>query len=157
MSGERDEKESRKDAYARALRQLVRREHSREELRQWLAQRGYAVAVIDTVLGQLLEDGSQSDARFAEMFVRSRAGRGYGPLRIRAELDSHRIDRDLVEAAFASEAADWEARAGGQLARHFGDTPAGDFASRAKYHRYLLRRGFDGATVGKAIRALTSR
>ena len=60
---------------ARAVRLLARREHSRAELRQKLRLKHRNEAplsdeLLDAVLDKLVEDGYQSDKRFAELLVR---------------------------------------------------------------------------------------
>jgi regulatory protein len=81
----------------RALSLLTRREHSRWELEQKLHQRGFTSQNILSVLQQLIEEGWQSDHRFAECYIRSRINAGFGPLRIRAELKHRRIQDFLID------------------------------------------------------------
>ena len=58
---------------------LARREHSRLELYQKLKQRQFEPDVINSELNKLLDEGLQSDERFAEAFLRSRIDKGKGP------------------------------------------------------------------------------
>lgn len=81
----------------KALALLTRREHSRWELEQKLHQRGFTAQKIVPVLQQLIEEGWQSDDRFAECYVCSRINAGFGPLRIRAELKRRRIQDFLID------------------------------------------------------------
>jgi len=143
--------EARQKAYACALRLLVRREHSARELRFKLERREIDVAVIDEVLAQLVDDGYLSDARFAEVFVRSRYERGVGPLRIRAELRERGVEDHLVEDAFRELAADWFDAARRQRDRRFGAAPPEDFRERARQMRFLQQRGFSGEQARAAL------
>jgi len=138
-------------AYACALRLLVRREHSQRELRFKLERREYDAAVIEAVLAQLLDEGYLSDARFAEVFVRSRHERGVGPLRIRAELRERGVDDPLVEAAFRELGADWFAAACRQRDKRFGASPPQDFRERVRQMRFLQQRGFSGEQARAAV------
>lgn len=127
-----------------AIRLLARREYSRAELWQRLSARGHDDQAIETCLAALVEQSLQSDARFAESFVRSRIFRGQGPRRIRADLGQRGIDRAMIgEALRAAEAeVDWFELACEVLARRFsepGDTPR----ERARRERFLAGRGFD--------------
>lgn len=137
----------------RALALLVRREHSRKELARKLAERGIerdaALAAVDRLAG----DGWQSDVRFAEMLVRSRVGQGQGPVRIRAELGTHGLGKDMIEAALADFDGSW-AQAASELAqrRFGGGLASGDVAQRRKAADFLYRRGFDGESVRAALR-----
>ncbi|MDR9439047.1 MAG: regulatory protein RecX [Halomonas sp.] len=137
-----------------AIRLLARREYSRHELAERLAAKGHEVEAITDCLDALAEQGLQSDARFAESFLRSRILRGQGPLKIRVELERRGLGREAIRHAFAaSEQAgegDWFALAGESLARRFtgpGDTPR----ERARRERFLTSRGFDFDQVRHAL------
>lgn len=138
-------------SYACGLRLLVRREHSERELRFKLERREYEAAVIDEVIARLVDDGYLSDARFAEVFVRSRYERGAGPLKIRAELRERGVDEGLVEDAFRELAADWFDAARQQRDRRFGMVPPQDFRERARQMRFLQQRGFSGEQARAAL------
>src|SRR5688572_248122 len=73
-------------AYRQALGLLVRREHSRAELGRKLRSRGVENDDADAALTTLARQDFQNDERFARAWARTRAGAGYGPVRIRAEL-----------------------------------------------------------------------
>ena len=145
--------EARQQAYACGLRLLVRREHSERELRFKLERREFETAVIDEVVTRLVEDGYLSDARFAEVFVRSRYERGTGPLKIRAELRERGVDEGLVEEAFRELVADWFDAARQQRERRFGTAPPQDFRERARQMRFLQQRGFSGEQARAALEA----
>lgn len=132
------------DAHAKALQLLARREHSRAELRRKLLGRDYPPGEVDAALAALAAEGWLSNARFAEMLVRSRLARGWGPRRLRQELARHEIDADTIAALLdaGADEASWGARARAQLERRFGAAPAADYNERARRARFLARRGF---------------
>jgi len=140
-------------AYDKALTLLARREHSARELKTKLARKGLDADDSAAALAKLQAQDFQNDARFGEMLVRSRIAQGYGPRWISAELRTHGIDaaraRELIDAA----ETDWPAVVRSQLRRRYGSKPAANVAERAKRVAFLLRRGFDAATVKLAIRA----
>lgn len=138
-------------AYQRALGLLVRREHSRRELKRKLGARGIAAEEAEDALSVLAKQDFQNDQRFAEALVRSRIVAGHGPLRIRAELSSHGIDRTSSEAALAQAAHDWLESAQTLLQRRFPTSRLGDPAQRRKAIDFLLRRGFDQSTARSAL------
>lgn len=140
-------------AYQRALGLLVRREHSRKELARKLRAKGVATDDMDVVLETLCRQEFQSDERFAEALARTRAGSAHGPSRIRAELASHGIGRDLVEAALEACQADWQASAQGLVARRYGGKDLSDQALRRKAVDFLLRRGFDQKMAFAAVKS----
>jgi regulatory protein len=131
----------------RALALLVRREHSRKELTRKLAERGIEGEAASAAVDRLTGDGWQSDARFAEMLVRTRVANSQGPIRIRAELGSHGLDRDAIEAAMTASEGDWCQIARDLVRRRFGPEFVSDPAHRRKVADFLYRRGFDGETV----------
>lgn len=140
--------------YTSGLRLLSRREHSVAELRRKLAQRGASAAEADTVLQRLIDEGSQSDERYAASRIRHRITTGHGPRWILAEFRHDTVDPEVVDRAFASEAPDWIEIARGQLQRRFGDEPATVSAERAKRMAFLLRRGFDPEHAAAALARL---
>ena len=140
-------------AYDKALTLLVRREHSARELKSKLARRGFDSAESAASIERLQSKDFQNDARFGEMLVRSRIEGGYGPRWIVAELKTHGIGegsaRELIEAA----EPDWPELIRRQLRRRYGGKPAASLAERSKRTIFLLRRGFDAATVQSVTRA----
>lgn len=139
-------------AYDKALTLLARREHSARELKSKLARKGLDATESASALADLQAKNYQSDARFGEMLVRSRIAQGYGPRWIVAELKTHGIAeakaRELIDAA----EPDWPALVRQLLRRRYGAKPA-TLAERTKRANFLLRRGFDAATVQSVTRA----
>lgn len=135
----------------RALALLVRREHSRVELTRKLAARGIEHDQARAAVDRMTAEGWQDDSRFAELLVRSRANNGYGPLRVRAELATHGLDREAVATAFEAYEGDWAENARDLARRRF---PAGfdDRAIQRKAAEFLARRGFTGDQIRAVIR-----
>ena len=102
---------------------------------------------------RLTDAGWQNDARFAESLVRSRAGNGYGPIHIRAELGTHGLDTQAIADALQTYEGDWLENARDLALRRFGEDYFHDPALRRKVADLLMRRGFDGETVRKANRS----
>lgn len=138
-------------AYQRALGLLVRREHSRRELKQKLSARGVSPEDADTALSTLARQDFQNDERFAEALARGRARAGHGPVRIRAELSGHGLDRTAVESALGQLAHDWLESACALVRRRFSSLNPNDPVQRRKATDFLLRRGFDQATARSAV------
>jgi regulatory protein len=136
-----------RSAYDRALGMLARREYSQRELRTRLEHAGYDESDSDAALRTLREQQYQDDRRFGEMIVRTRAGQGYGPARIRAELRSHGLADAAIQELLDQTDTDWTALAGAQLRKKYGSKPASDHVERGKRAAFLLRRGFAAATV----------
>jgi regulatory protein len=136
----------------RALGLLARREHSRKELSRKLTSRGMDAGEVQAAVDRLTGEGWQDDARFAESLVRSRAASGYGPIRIRAELSTHGLDREAIARAMDTFEGNWGEQARDLVRRRFGPDLGEDLAKRRKAADFLIRRGFDGASVRAATR-----
>ena len=132
---------------------LSRREHSERELRTKLIAKGHAVGEVADAVGRLKSGRQQSDDRFGEILARSRASHGYGPRRIEAELKSHGLNATAIRAVIDGCECDWVASAATQLRKRFGVLRAADAGERARRAQFLLRRGFDPATVRTVTRA----
>ncbi|RUO26128.1 hypothetical protein CWE09_05235 [Aliidiomarina minuta] len=126
----------------RAVHLLGRREHSAAELKRKLRQKGFAAEPIDEVLELLAERGWQSDQRFTESYIRQRIENGYGPLKIRFDLQQKGIASSMIEELLAAQETDWVELARQRYVRRFGETPAADEKERARRLRHLYQRGF---------------
>jgi regulatory protein len=147
MSRKRDEKPL-PSAYGKALGLLSRREHSERELKRKLDRTGYTGDETAQALARLQEQAFQSDDRFADLLVRSRVSQGQGPRRILAELRTHGIADTEAREALEREGTDWLVLARQIYRRRFPAAVAdGDRRESARRAAFLLRRGFDAATV----------
>lgn len=148
------------DVRRKAMALLARREHSRVELEGKLASRGMPADRITDVLNDLEREGSLSDRRYAEAFVRQRFEKGYGPVRIAQELRQRGVGADSVTAVLAQvgivEGLDpWTRGAIRVRAKRFGLAAPDDPRERARQERYLRYRGFTGEQVRAAMAANT--
>jgi regulatory protein len=132
----------------RALRLLVRREHSRAELARKLAPHAGSPEALEALLDQLLSKKQLSDERFAEGRARM-LSRKYGSARIRQDLKSKGVADEVIKAA-ASPEGELE-RAKGILARKYRE-PATTREERAKRARFLQSRGFPMDVITRLIR-----
>jgi regulatory protein len=123
---------------ARALRHLVRREHSRAELARKLAPHAESKEALEGVLDLLLSRRQQSDERFAEERARS-LSRKYGTARIRQDLKNRGVSEEISDRVSAG-LNDLE-KAKQILQRKYRE-PAQTREERAKRARFLQGRGF---------------
>lgn len=137
-----------------AVRLLARREHSRRELERKLAARQADPALVGQVLDDLEQRALLSDARFVEAYVAQRVRKGYGPLRIRAELAERGVAGDLVAQAFDDGGYDWGALLDELIQRRFGEGAAADSSELARRGRFLSGRGFPADIVGPRLRRM---
>ncbi|MCC5885096.1 MAG: regulatory protein RecX [Gammaproteobacteria bacterium] len=108
-------------------------------------------ALIEDTLDSLAEAGLQSDARYAEVLIRSRVNRGQGPLRIRADLRQRGLDAAAVEPLLEDYAEQWPDLAQQVVERRFGSDSAADRGEWARRARFLAGRGFPEGLVGRVL------
>jgi regulatory protein len=140
------------DLYQRAVRLLARREHTRAELARKLAPHG-TPEDIDTVLTALATSGLQSDARFAESYVRSQAAR-LGAARLRQTLRNKGVAAELVAAELDKAGLpDEQERARAVWQKKFAAPPA-DAREWARQARFLQGRGFSAEVIRRLLKAI---
>lgn len=136
-----------------AVRYLSRREYGIEELKRKLIQRGAQSGLVESVVSDCVEQNLVSDERFAEMYVRTRVRRHFGPLKIRGELRQRGIGDQVIAYAMQLEQEVWFDSAAYWVARRVHSEL--DFAARAKLHRSLMNRGFSYEQANVALDRLS--
>ena len=135
---------TRRPAYARLLDRAVRilavRDHSEQELRRKLSapvmskngpeEIDATAEDYDRVIAWCYEHRYLDDERFASRFLASRGRKGYGPARIRQELNQKGVARESIELARE------------QAIRKYGEPLPREFSEKVKIQRFLLYRGF---------------
>ena len=136
---------------------LARREHSFHELLQKLIKKFPDLdrdEVMLPVLGKLRDENLQSDSRYAEALVNSRSKRGFGPLKIAAELQPRQLDRALIKTALFESGPDWELLCRDLLQRKFKPAAKPALEERQRWQRFLQQRGFEQEQIRAAIKAV---
>ena len=141
------EPDSPQELKARALRYLVRREHSRDELARKLAPYAESNEILEGVLRELESRTQLSNERFAEERARWLA-RKYGAARIRHDLKTKGISEAASDRAVAE--LDDMAKAKEILARKYRE-PATTREERAKRARFLQGRGFSSDIIRRLV------
>ena len=131
--------------YAAALKMLMRREHSKLELRQKLNLKDFDDAVINDSLSLLAEQKYQSDERFSEAFILMRFNQGKGPIKISMELKSRGISE------FDLTLYNWFELAKDVKSKKFGDSRFLDYEEKARQKRFLQSRGFGFDEINQAF------
>ncbi|PIJ72598.1 recombination regulator RecX [Erwinia sp. OLTSP20] len=138
------------------MRVLAMRDHSEAELRRKMVMAGQRTQFngrqdseqgptdeeIEQVIAWCHQHDFLNDRRFAERFVTSRSHKGYGPQRIRVELQQKGIDRQLIDEMLAACGIDWISLAAELAGRRFGQPLPQAWKEKARVQRYLLTRGF---------------
>ncbi|MCL5261121.1 MAG: recombination regulator RecX [Gammaproteobacteria bacterium] len=134
-----------------AIRMLTRREHSKHELQQKLVAKGFSLDLVLQVLHMLEQENLLSDIRFAEMFVRTRASHGFGPVRIKAELNEYGVADEIIKSAVFAEGYDWLTLAKKARSKKFGSKIPCDLSAKLQQQRYLHYKGFDFDIIKEII------
>ncbi|MGI9211424.1 MAG: regulatory protein RecX [Methylococcaceae bacterium] len=134
------------------MRYLAQREHSRLELAIKVARKDFPEDLIDAVLDELSNQGLQSDLRYAEAYVRSRASKGYGCRRIIEELKQRGIERDALPD-FSE--YDWDHSIVNVYTKKYGNLLPRIPAERARRENFLRMRGFSSDEIRQLFRSMT--
>ena len=137
-----------------AMDLLARREHSFLELTQKLSPK-FSDEDVKPVIARLRDENLQSDQRYLEAYIRFRLKKGFGSLKIEAELYSKGMDSEHVRAYLYNDENDWVDLCRQALHKKF---PVLDVTNlkvnmkeRAKCQRFLIQRGFTSDTIRDVI------
>jgi regulatory protein len=133
-----------------ALDSLARRDHSSEDLRRKLLDKGYDSAVVGDVINRLCTEKLLDDRRYVDNFVSFHAARGQGPVRVRADLRKTGMQGAVVEDA-VNAYPDWIAQLRKAHQKKFGTQLPTHYADRQRQARFLGYRGFTGAQIRMAL------
>ena len=134
-----------------ALDLLARREHSQLELKQKLIAKGYAANDVEPLLAQLIQESLQSDKRYTEAYVRVRVAAGFGPRRIKMELQRRGISDSLIEAYVHQDEEFWWQLLSSVWQKKYGTKRALNVRAYAKELRFLTQRGFEPEQIHKLL------
>ena len=149
------------DAYVAALRILNYRFNSEAELRRKLRAKKFEKDDIDAAIARLHREKWLDDERFAGAFVRTRANKRVGKLRIRRELQAAGVSQATAEEAIAAnvdperERESLEtlcARRVRVLVRRHGAEYLESDDAHAKLTAYLVGHGYDSALVRDVVK-----
>jgi len=143
--------ESKKKLETRAMRYLVRREYSRQELAQKLSTNANTSdsQALEIVLDALEQKGFLSAQRVVEQTAHLRRAR-YGSQRIIHELKTRGIDAHLIDEIVPTLQATENETASTVWQKKFGRLPA-TREEYAKQMRFMMSRGFSVETVRKIL------
>lgn len=140
-----------KKAFDAAVALLARREHGTEELMTKLTSKGHSEADILAAIAECQRLGLQSDMRFAETISRVRIRQGYGPERIRRELQQKQVDRDVITQVLTVAQVDWIACALQVLRKKYKSLVLSAYLEQQKQKQFLLYRGFSSETIAQVF------
>ena len=137
--------------YNKALDLVSRREHSQYELIQKLNKRfPESMPIIEEVVKKLAVNNILNDERFAEMYLNSRARKGFGPKKIEMELNSRKVETSFISNAIA-EYENWTENAKNELLKKFKGVKPTDYNSKMKQKQFLFNRGFSSQIIERIL------
>jgi len=148
------------ELYDVALRALMRRAHSVQEMKQKLARRTDNELLVRVVMARLKENGQLDDEHYAQQFTRNRTqSRKQGKFRIQRELRARGVSDRLINSAL-EESATPNDQAGmvrqrieRKLKSYRGPQNAGKIDDKkiASIYGSLLRAGFPSDVIRKEL------
>jgi regulatory protein len=130
-----------------AMDLLARREHSEAELFRKLAKKGFAEEMIQQIIHLFTQEKWLSNDRFVESYIHSRRKKGFGPLRIQAELIERGIHQELIDHHVKITDNAWFAVVREAWQKRFKNILPEDFKTRAQHMRFLYSRGFTSGQI----------
>ncbi|HUY83970.1 MAG TPA: regulatory protein RecX [Steroidobacteraceae bacterium] len=119
-------------------------------MRALLGARGFEPALAARVVATLVTEKLLDDRRFVGDFIAYRAGRGQGPLRVRADLRRSGVEEELIDAGVAAFAA-WPQALEAARRKKFGAARPQAYPERMRQARFLSYRGFTSAQIRSVL------
>jgi regulatory protein len=152
------------ELYDVALRALMRRAHSVQEMQKKLSRRTSNELLVRVVMARLKENGQLNDARYAQQFTRNRTqSRKQGQFRIARELRARGVADSDIDSALEASAAESDpavivrqrierklkSRRGSQTGEKLNDKEI------ASIYGSLLRAGFPSDLIRRELKRAT--
>ncbi len=152
--------DSEEELYDVALRALMRRAHSVQEIQKKLSRYTRNELLVRVVLARLKENGQLNDERFAQQFARNRTqSRRQGWFRIQRELRARGVADSAIQSALAESSgeADQPAMVRQRIERKLKSFRGEiDEKKIASIYGSLLRAGFPADLIRRELKRLTS-
>lgn len=97
-----------KEAIHSGCRMLAIREHSRQQIRLKLIKKGFKKEAVNHCIDYLIDENWLSETRFCNSFIRSKASKGQGLIRIESELLHLGISQSMIEQQLELEDISWQ-------------------------------------------------
>ena len=124
------------------LNWLARRDYSQHEIAQKLKAKAYSAQAISTIITKLAQAGLINEQRFTENYIHWRRAKGFGPLRISAELQARGILPEKIAEQLQITDNAWLTEVRKVWQKHFKGKLPDNFKHQAKQIRFLQYRGF---------------
>lgn len=143
-----------KRAKLRCMHLLESRDYTEKQLRDKLkmGKTPYTEEEIDGAIAYVKSYHYVDDGRYARKYIECMGARK-SRRQITQELYQKGVDRELVEAAFdEAEEIQEEALIKGWMEKKHFDPENADIKERQRMYGFLMRKGFSGTEIGRALR-----
>lgn len=130
--------------------QLGMRALTRKKLVEKLVEKGHDPFLAERAADKLEEMGAVDDAEYARMFAQDRAARGWGEIRIRAELRNRGVDEDYIDCAIGELESSEDAIEAFIISKCHGEPL--DRKAAKKISDALARKGFRRDEISPILR-----
>ncbi len=140
-------------AYIGLINFIAFRERCEYEVRQWLYKKKYS-DLSDDLVTRLKDRGYLNDERFARLFIKDRVKiKGFGPIRLRHELNAKRISKQIIESEIGAigEDYDFNDMALDLASRKLKNIAHPSYKDKKRLWSLLQRRGFEGPSISFAL------
>lgn len=130
---------------------LSRREHSEKEIYLKFVNLVNSKDILLEEILKLKEEGLISNQRYAEAYIRSRFHSGFGPVRIKYELEKKGVIKTIIKMAFQETDLDWDDKLKSELKKKYESNDMKNLNIN-KISKFFLYRGFDLEKISKLIK-----
>ena len=144
-------------AYIGLINFIAFRERCEQEVKDWLYKKKYH-DLADELINRLTERNYLNNERFARLFIKDRVKiQGWGPIRLRHELNAKRISKKIIESEIESirEDFDFNQMAQDLAERKLKNIPQPTYKDKKRLWSLLQRRGFEGPSISFALQGIT--
>tara|TARA_B100001027_G_scaffold34367_1_gene21046 strand:- start:854 stop:1303 length:450 start_codon:yes stop_codon:yes gene_type:complete len=140
-----------KDIRLKIMNALSRREHSEKEIYLKFVNLVSSKDILLEEILKLKEEGLISNQRYAEAYIRSRFHSGFGPVRIKYELEKKGVIKTIIKTAFQETDLDWDDKLKSELKKKYESNDMKNLNIN-KISKFFLYRGFDLEKISKLIK-----
>ena len=130
---------------------LSRREHSEKEIYLKFVNLVNSKDILLEEILKLKEEDLISNQRYAEAYIRSRFHSGFGPVRIKYELEKKGVIKTIIKTAFQETDLDWDDKLKSELKKKYESNDMKNLNIN-KISKFFLYRGFDLEKISKLIK-----
>ena len=144
-------------AYIGLINFIAFRERCEQEVKDWLYKKKYH-DLADELITRLTERNYLNNERFARLFIKDRVKiQGWGPIRLRHELNAKRISKQIIESELEAirEDFDFNQMAQDLAERKLKNIPQPTYKDKKRLWSLLQRHGFEGPSISFALQGIT--